>query len=769
MTASAKQPRLVHLFTFFIAIVSIAAAVTGCAVAREGEDTGPNTATGGSGGATDGSGAMTSGACDEDCSLIAAPSCFVAVCNEGMYPGPIGSCVVVAANDGTACDDGLFCTVNDACIEGTCMGGPQNTCGLGYEPCQDIVCDESSQQCDHAPTTEGTSCTPTELCKVNGQCTNGICVGVEKDCFFAPVSECNVAVCEESTGNCVGTVDATKNGDTCVQSGDPCMVDKTCDNGSCVGGNPKDCSAMTIGCQNGVCDPANGNCIGEMVPAGGMCLDATDQCNTGICDAQSMCNPVPISDGTGCNDYNSCTTADQCTSGSCGGSPVQNCTTYFEDNFEGGCPPSGWTLQADWACGTPSSGPNAALSGQNVVATVLAGPYANSATWATTTAQTPPIQLSTSTEPTLSFWAWVSTEGFSFDGFNVKVSTDGGTTFSVLTAVTPPYELTVDSQAAWGGDKSADGYVNYSADLSGFVGQQIIVQFGFRSDASVQDLGVYIDDVVVAEAAAIPLTIQTSMLPDGFVNEAYTANLTKTGGSTGSVWSIVGGNNHSWLSIDSMTGSLSGTPAIGNLGQVDVTIRVEEPTEPTNFDEVMLSFQVLQAIYAESFEGACPNGWTLGTDWECGVPSVVGPGTAFDGTQCIATQIDAFYTNGVTFGTGVAHSPSIDLTTATNPELQFYTYIHTEGSIYDGFNVKISTDGGTTFTLVTTVTPAYPLTIGTGSEPAWGGDQTANGWQLYTADLTSYVGNSVILRFAFESDSIINDPGVYIDRVVVVD
>ncbi|HOG26401.1 MAG TPA: T9SS type A sorting domain-containing protein [Candidatus Cloacimonas sp.] len=79
---------------------------------------------------------------------------------------------------------------------------------------------------------------------------------------------------------------------------------------------------------------------------------------------------------------------------------------------------------------------------------------------------------------------------------------------------------------------------------------------------------------------------------------------------------------------------------------------------------------------------------------------------------------------------------------------------------YDGWdacNVRISTDGGTTWTPITG-TPAYDMTSaysfgfehgeGTGI-PAWGGVRE---WTNCTFNLSSYVGQSVKIRFAFASD-----------------
>jgi hypothetical protein len=242
--------------------------------------------------------------------------------------------------------------------------------------------------------------------------------------------------------------------------------------------------------------------------------------------------------------------------------------------------------------------------------------------------------------------------------------------------------------------------------------------------------------------------------------------LQKTGGSSGSVWSIVTGTNHAWLSLNPTTGLLTGTPAAANTGPFSVTVRVEEPTVPSNFHEATLTGQVRQVVSMMGFEGACPDGWALTGDWQCGTPTVVGPSAAFAGTQCIATRIAGNYNNNQTYAGTTASSPSISLAGTTSPQLSFRVWMSTEGSVYDGFNLKVSTDG-VTYTPVTTVSPAYNLTIAT--EQCWGGNQSALGWQLWTANLSAYAGQTVNLRFAFRSDSSVVYPGVYIDDVIITD
>jgi hypothetical protein len=320
--------------------VAIAAACAGGTVAETTGDGGSGAvgATGGlGGGGGDGGTGGDGDLCALDCSAIMAPPCLVSVCNEGQYVGAVGQCVIVDAEDGTACEDGAFCTANDTCVAGDCTPGPQNDCGMDPGACQIVTCNESTQECTLQPGMNGTFCTPTDQCLVNATCQNGSCSGGQpKDCFFAPVpNECYVAVCNPMNGQCEPQPDPTKNGLGCVDQNDLCTVGKTCNNGNCIGGTPKDCSALTVGCFNGVCDVASGNCIQNPVPPGGMCAQATDDCNNGICDMQGNCNPVPTNQGGVCDDNDGCTNGTTCNNGQCaGGSVISQCA--LNDNC---CPP----------------------------------------------------------------------------------------------------------------------------------------------------------------------------------------------------------------------------------------------------------------------------------------------------------------------------------------------------------------------------------------------------------------------------------------------
>jgi len=715
----------------------------------------------GSGGGTGGGGS----GCDVDCSGFQTAQCTVAVCNTGQVAGPKNTCVVVPVTDGDPCDDGLFCTVGDSCSQGACVGGGKNDCGNGHDSCESVICYEDSKSCSVVPSDDGTSCTPTDLCEINGVCTVGACVGVLNDCKSSPLSECNLVACDSTTGACTGTPDPGQDGNPCVLTGDLCNVEKACSSGQCAGGRPIDCSSLDVACQVGACDPTTGVCAAAPVAIGTACSADLPACQVGACDMRGMCVVTTAPDGSACNDHDSCTAGDACTAGACGGLPIAGCQFYLFEDFKT-CP-DGWTLGGDWQCGMPTAtSPVTSFDGNNVLATQLDGAYDNNQSFALCTASSPPIDLTKATSPQVSLWAWVDTN--TGDGWNLKASTDGGQTFKEVTTVTPAYPLTALGQPSWGGDLSARGWQPYSADLTAYAGLSVILSFGFGSDSTSVGPGVYIDNITVAEPALIPLYITTpSPLLDAYVGRSYLATLARVGGSSNAVWTIDSGSvNAGWLSIDAATGVISGTPTTANLGPVSITVHVEEPSQPSNFADQAFTFNVDPDLYYTSWEGACPGGWTLLGDWQCGVPTnTAGPATASAGTQCLGTGMVTDYSNNDTWAATTATSPPIDFTGVVSPTLTFRMWIDTEGGLYDGANLQISTDGGLTYSVVTTVMPVYSLTIA--SEPAWGGHQAGLGWQLVQADLTAYANKHVLLRFAFQSDASGTWAGAFVDDFLV--
>ncbi|MBN4050121.1 hypothetical protein JYT28_00035 [Desulfobulbus sp. AH-315-M07] len=259
--------------------------------------------------------------CGIDCSVIVSPECFRSECDTATE-----QCVIVT-DDGAECDDGAFCTVDDSCLDGVCSPGLPNDCGMMATSCHEIACDETTQLCAEQLLPDGTVCEAADLCTVNSKCQMGMCVGNPKDCMFSPKPdpvECHTAMCNPTTGNCEPS--PANDGVTCVDVNDLCSVGNTCTAGTCVGGTPTDCSALTVGCVNGVCNAMNGDCEEVLILQGGACAEGDDQCTEGICDAMGNCDPTPFNDGGMCTDFNSCTTGELCSTGICtGGAAVTAC------------------------------------------------------------------------------------------------------------------------------------------------------------------------------------------------------------------------------------------------------------------------------------------------------------------------------------------------------------------------------------------------------------------------------------------------------------
>ncbi|HYD49385.1 MAG TPA: DUF1565 domain-containing protein, partial [Terriglobales bacterium] len=88
----------------------------------------------------------------------------------------------LAAN-GTACDDQDICSVGDVCSDGVCSGSAGNagvTCRAPLYACDAAeVCDGVTDSCPaDAELPDGSSCNDGELCSVDDVCNNGFCQGM---------------------------------------------------------------------------------------------------------------------------------------------------------------------------------------------------------------------------------------------------------------------------------------------------------------------------------------------------------------------------------------------------------------------------------------------------------------------------------------------------------------------------------------------------------------------------------------------------------------
>jgi len=79
--------------------------------------------------------------------------------------------------DDTPCDDGDYCTVNDVCTNGDCIGSPKD-CSHLDDQCNVGVCEPGNGECIKDPEPKnGEPCDDEDHCTENDICTDGVCAG----------------------------------------------------------------------------------------------------------------------------------------------------------------------------------------------------------------------------------------------------------------------------------------------------------------------------------------------------------------------------------------------------------------------------------------------------------------------------------------------------------------------------------------------------------------------------------------------------------------
>lgn len=283
---------------------------------------------------------------DDDCDD--ANPCTADAC------GGDGVCEHQAAREDESCNDGLACTAMDHCEGGACVGEPTD-CSFLDDFCVAAACVEAEGGCVITERPDGTSCDDGSFCTVDDECQDGVCGGAARDCDGV-ADGCNTASCDDGASACVPV--ARGDGADC-EDGVTCTAGDACDDGSCVGGPPPACDDSDA-CTANVCDADGDACDNPPIPpianaegppgdptcSDGVdndcdnlsdlddpeCGDCTvdgdcddlddctfDDCDTGVCDNAPLTN-------TACDDGDYCTDGDECDAGLCTSGPARTCS-----------------------------------------------------------------------------------------------------------------------------------------------------------------------------------------------------------------------------------------------------------------------------------------------------------------------------------------------------------------------------------------------------------------------------------------------------------
>jgi K319-like protein len=260
--------------------------------------------------------------------------CTQNICNEDL-----DQCEFPNETDGTGCDDGLYCTVDDQCSSAVCSGTARD-CSAAGGSCVDGTCNEDNDVCDGTTLPDNTVCDDQDQCTSDDKCLTGQCQGTAKDCSHLD-SDCTLGACENISGDCYTE---PANETQACEDGLYCTENSTCQTGECLG-SEVDCSAFTDECKLGFCDEDGDVCATNPINENQICDDGLyctleSRCQSGECspsvtrecpsssgDCQvGFCNPVgdlcdlePAEDGDACSTGDPCLVGETCLAGSCQG------------------------------------------------------------------------------------------------------------------------------------------------------------------------------------------------------------------------------------------------------------------------------------------------------------------------------------------------------------------------------------------------------------------------------------------------------------------
>jgi hypothetical protein len=170
-------------------------------------------------------------------------------------------------------------------------------------------------------------------------------------------------------------------------------------------------------------------------------------------------------------------------------------------------------------------------------------------------------------------------------------------------------------------------------------------------------------------------------------------------------------------------------------------------------EQIMVSCGItgMNSTFESSNGDFVPSPTTNG--WQWGVDNTVG---AHSGTKVWGTRLNNQYPNNVTYS---LVSPSIYI--GPNFGLEFWHYYNIEPN-YDGGNVKISTNNGNSWILLTPDGGYTNATLPALNEAGYSG---SSDWTLAKFNLSSYANQTVQFKWTFASDQGVQNIGWFIDDV----
>lgn len=168
------------------------------------------------------------------------------------------------------------CEINSDCLS------------LNHDECNMPICNLTTLTCQLEAIIDGSFCNDGLACTINDQCQSGICQGTVITCN--DYNDCTTDRCVEPLGRCV--YDPRNNiGKSCNNNRTKCFENNKCGyQGQCIKGTPKKCPSSNS-CNVGVCDLSNGQC--STTPTSGSCKPDNPCMEFGYC-SEGTCHGTPI-------------------------------------------------------------------------------------------------------------------------------------------------------------------------------------------------------------------------------------------------------------------------------------------------------------------------------------------------------------------------------------------------------------------------------------------------------------------------------------------